>query len=96
MKEKGGILEKGKEKKQDKRKTGRVIAFDNVDAKTAYSLSMFMWTVTHILLKRLAIVGRHKEQHQEEVLTVEKVKELTKDCDAFQVVSIFPFFFSTP
>ena len=56
----------------------RLVWMESADAKTAYSLSMFMWTATHMLLKRLAVVGRHKEEKQTETLTVEKVRELTR------------------
>eukprot|EP00906_Rhabdomonas_costata_P014108 RCo020259 len=75
--------DKGK-KKDPKKKLRRLIIIENADAKTAYSLSMFMWTVAHMLLKRLAIVGRHKEQQHDQPATVEVVRELTKETDNFQ------------
>lgn len=73
------LQEEAAKNKNAKQKTARrLVWMDSADAKTAYSLSMFMWTATHMLLKRLAVVGRHKEERQTETLSVEKVKDLTR------------------
>jgi len=67
----------------------RLVWFDYVDARTAYSVAMFMWVTIHLLLRRLSLIGGYWEENagdpSAKPLSSQLVRQLTTVLDGFEM-----------
>eukprot|EP00756_Hemistasia_phaeocysticola_P017101 Hpha_TRINITY_DN15519_c0_g3::TRINITY_DN15519_c0_g3_i1::g.105013::m.105013 len=62
----------------------------NADGRTAHALALFMWTVCHLLLRRITLIGRAKEISEQggvsfDVFTPQDMRRLWTQEDWFEV-----------